>query len=145
MITKQAIYAALGLSRQQYHQYRQRRFRRQQLYDEAERALLLARADHPRIGLAKAWYQLRPAIGRTRFIREMTRRGHALRLKRSYQRTTRSAKRRFPNLIKGLVINDINLIWQSDTTYFRIGNRFFYLTFIVDLYSRRIVGYCPGT
>lgn len=72
----------------------------------------------------------------------MTRRGHALRAKRSYQRTTRSGSYRFPNLIKGLVINDINLVWQSDTTYFRIADRFFYLTFIVDLYSRRIVGHC---
>ncbi|MEM7571958.1 MAG: hypothetical protein AAF433_03610 [Bacteroidota bacterium] len=43
MIPKQAIYAALGFSRQQYHQYQQRRLHYQQLYDEAERALLLAR------------------------------------------------------------------------------------------------------
>ncbi|MEL7159783.1 MAG: DDE-type integrase/transposase/recombinase [Bacteroidota bacterium] len=39
------------------------------------------------------------------------------------------------------MINDVNLIWQSDTTYFRLGERWVYLTFIIDIYSRLIVGY----
>lgn len=140
-MTKQVIYGALDMSRQQFHQYFKRRVSLDQLYDEAESALLLLRKAHGGLGLTKAWYQIQPPLGRHRFIREMTGRGHALRTKRSYIRTTRSGSSRFPNLIKGLVINDINLVWQSDTTYFRMGERHYYLTFIIDLYSRYVVGY----
>jgi len=34
-----------------------------------------------------------------------------------------------------------NQVWVSDITYYEIGGRFYYLIFIMDLYSRRILGY----
>jgi len=34
-----------------------------------------------------------------------------------------------------------NQVWASDITYYRIGERFYYITFILDLYSRFIVGH----
>ena len=40
------------------------------------------------------------------------------------------------------MLNRANQLWQSDITYFRIGDNFYYLTFIVDVYTRMIVGYC---
>ena len=47
----------------------------------------------------------------------------------------------FENLIKGMELKGINQVWVSDITYYRIGERFYYLTFILDLYSRYIVGH----
>lgn len=63
---------------------------------------------------------------------------YALAIKRSYVRVTRSAGYRFPNLIKGLIVNAVNQVWQSDTTYYRVAERYYYLTFIIDVYSRNL-------
>ena len=50
----------------------------------------------------------------------------------------------FPNLIEGLVLSGINQLIQTDITYIRIKERFYYLVLIIDVYSRRIVGYHVG-
>lgn len=145
-ISKERIYEALQTSRQAVHQYLSHRHVYLQRVDEAEAMLLLHRKNHPGLGLVKAYGQIIPkGLGRDRFVFEMTRRGHALPIKRNYVRTTRSDGYRFPNLIKGLVINDVNLVWQSDTTYFRIGEKWYYITFIIDVYSRLIVGHHVAT
>jgi transposase InsO family protein len=41
----------------------------------------------------------------------------------------------------GFELTGINQVWVSDITYYRIGEQFYYLTFILDLYSRFIVGH----
>lgn len=145
-ISNERIYEAMDTSRQAVDQYSTRQERYLQRVDEAEATLLLHRKGHPGLGLVKAYGQTSPAgLGRDRFVFEMTRRGHALPIKRNYVRTTRSDGRRFPNLIKGLVINGVNLVWQSDTTYFRMGEKWCYITFIIDVYSRLVVGYHLST
>ncbi|MEG9329251.1 DDE-type integrase/transposase/recombinase [Salinimicrobium catena] len=35
----------------------------------------------------------------------------------------------------------VNQIWVSDITYYEMNSKFYYLTFIMDQYSRRIIGY----
>jgi transposase InsO family protein len=37
-----------------------------------------------------------------------------------------------------------NQVWQSDITYFNLGGRFYYLTFIIDAYTRRTVGWAAS-
>ncbi|MBK8811967.1 MAG: DDE-type integrase/transposase/recombinase [Acidobacteria bacterium] len=62
--------------------------------------------------------------------------------KRAYHRTTDSrGVTRFDNLIAGFELTGVNQVWVSDIAYYRIGERFYYLTFIMDLFSRRIVGW----
>ena len=46
-----------------------------------------------------------------------------------------------PYLLKGLDINRPNLVWQIDITYIPMKNGFLYLTAIIDVYSRYIVGW----
>ena len=141
--TQGYIYEVLGSSRQALAQYEKRKTAREACLIELEFLLNSYRKNHPGMGLVKAYYLLNPScIGRDGFVAEMRHRGYALARKKSHTRTTHSGKKRFPNLIKLLIINDINLIWQSDTTYFRLREQFYYLTFILDVYSRRIVGYC---
>ena len=48
---------------------------------------------------------------------------------------------RFENLLVGFESTGVNQVWVSDITYYRIGDKFYYLTFILDLYSRFIVGH----
>ena len=45
------------------------------------------------------------------------------------------------NHIKGMVIDGINQVWTADITYIRINNGFVYLAVILDLFSRKVIGY----
>ncbi len=67
-------------------------------------------------------------------------------LKRSYITTTNSKHSNpiYPNLIKDKVVSGINQIWSSDITYIRILFGFVYLAAIIDIYSRKVVGYAIG-
>jgi len=47
----------------------------------------------------------------------------------------------YPNLLKGLEVTDINQVWVADITYIRILTGFVFLAVILDVFSRRIVGW----
>ena len=44
-------------------------------------------------------------------------------------------------MIDGLLVTHINQVVQSDITYIHLNGDFYYLVFIIDVYSKRIVGY----
>ena len=60
---------------------------------------------------------------------------------RSYIRTTYPGTIRYDNLVHGKIITDINCLWASDITYFKPYDQTFYIVVILDVYSRRIIGY----
>ena len=47
----------------------------------------------------------------------------------------------YPNHIAGMTLDGINQVWASDFTYIRIENGFVYLAVILDLYSRKVIGW----
>ena len=47
----------------------------------------------------------------------------------------------YPNLLEGMIINNINQVWVSDITYIRISTCFIFLAVVMDLYSRKIIGW----
>jgi putative transposase len=47
----------------------------------------------------------------------------------------------YPNLIAGMSVTRLNQVWVSDITYIRIGTGFVYLAVILDVFSRRVVGW----
>lgn len=47
----------------------------------------------------------------------------------------------YPNLIEELTIDGVNQVWTADITYIRIENGFVYLAVILDLYSRKVIGW----
>ncbi len=49
--------------------------------------------------------------------------------------------RKWPNLIKKLHLNAPNQLWVSDITYWKIADKFLYISFVTDAYSHKIVGY----
>jgi transposase InsO family protein len=69
------------------------------------------------------------------------------RVKRKWVKTTHSKHpfRRYPNLVRGLVISRLNQVWLSDITYIRIRTGFVYLAAILDAYSRKAIGYAVST
>jgi transposase InsO family protein len=47
----------------------------------------------------------------------------------------------YPNLVLGKSVTKPNQYWVSDMTYIRLGHEFVYLAVILDLFSRRCVGW----
>jgi len=50
----------------------------------------------------------------------------------------------YPNLARFLVLTGINQLWVADITYIRLQREFIYLAVILDVYSRRVVGWSLG-
>ena len=47
----------------------------------------------------------------------------------------------YPNLVKNRQLRSVNEVWVADITYIRIQSSFVYLAALLDLYSRRVVGW----
>ena len=47
----------------------------------------------------------------------------------------------YPNLARHIVLSGINQLWVADITYVRLRVEFIYLAVILDVYSRRVVGW----
>jgi transposase InsO family protein len=47
----------------------------------------------------------------------------------------------YPNLVKGLKITRLNQVWASDITYIHLSSEFVYLAVILDLFSRKCIGW----
>jgi putative transposase len=98
---------------------------------------------HPGMGLRTIYDMLQPeGIGRDAFIALGLREGYRLKAIEKKTRTTYRIKyNRYKNLLVGKKFTGVNQIWSSDITYFYCLDRFYYLVLIMDVYSRRIVGY----
>jgi transposase InsO family protein len=132
----------LGISKQAVSQHCRR-----QLALQAAIPKLIAEADalrkkHPGCGVQKMYYQIKPSfLGRDKFIEIMMDNGFRLRRPHHAKRTTIAGKVCYRNLIKGLKVFDPYHVWQSDITYVAVGAIFCYVVFIVDVYTKVIVGY----
>lgn len=58
-----------------------------------------------------------------------------------FRTTDSSGVVRFDDLLKTANLSNINEAWSSDITYFEVNKRFYYITFVLDCFSRRILGY----
>jgi putative transposase len=47
----------------------------------------------------------------------------------------------YPNLACRMIVTDINQLWVADITYVRLQQEFIYLAVILDVYSRRVIGW----
>lgn len=105
------------------------------------------RDNNPRLSCREIYYMLLPKYtGRDHFEAFCFDHGFKLEVTRNWHRTTDSlGVIRFPNLLLDLdELTGVNQLWVSDITYYQIDKDVFYLTFITDIYSRVIVGYCAS-
>ena len=82
-------------------------------------------------------------VNRKRVIRLM-RADNLLCLKKTFKpQTTDSSHtlRVYPNLAKGMEVTDVNQLWVADITYVRLEHEFIYLAAVLDVYSRRCIGW----
>ena len=82
-------------------------------------------------------------VNHKKVLRIMRERGLLCKPKRRFLKTTDSnhSYRTYPNLLNGCTVTDINQVWAADITYIRILTAFVYLAVILDIYSRKTIGY----
>lgn len=149
-LTMEQLYKIVGISRQGFHQYRQRTQLEDQLACRIVDRVKQHRVDHPRMG-ARPMYRLMQSkeedmdllqeLGRDKFESILLDKGLIVQPVRIFHKTTYAGAFRFANLVEGLRIRQLNQVWVSDLTYYRLTDGWAYLTFILDLYSRRCIGY----
>ena len=100
-----------------------------------------------------------PGYGYRRVTIELQNRGHSVKekivrkfmkednllcVKRRFKlRTTDSnhGEKIYPNLARDLKITGINQLWVADITYIQLSKEFVYLAVIIDVFSRRCIGW----
>lgn len=132
-----------GLSKQALHKHNVRKIalagEHEKIFEQAD----AIRREHPMIGCRKMGYMLCfKGQGRDKIERLLLAGGYRVKYAPNYLKTTRSIRQHYyPNLIEGMELTGINQVVQTDITYYWLNGKFYYLTFIVDVYSRRIIGH----
>ena len=139
------IYDWLGISKQAHHQQLRRRHDKRRLHLLCVYLIEQTRELHPGMGLVQIYQLNQPAgIGRKAFLELGKQEGFLLELPKSFIRTTRSVKsNRYANLLIDTEFTGVNQLWSVDITYFLVPGQkqTYYLFFIMDVYSRRILGW----
>lgn len=139
-----ALYQLIGISKQALHGHNARQFILLQQQERLIEQAVAIRKRHPNMG-CRTLYDLVEDIGLGRDRTEAFLLENGFRIKRKVnfiKTTVRQHFYKFPNLIKGLSIQGINKVWQTDITYFMLPcGKVCYLVFIIDIYSRRIIGH----
>lgn len=139
-----------GVSRQAYYQNKHSVYRDALEYDIILEEIRYIRKLHPKLGGRKLYLKMKAFLqshqikmGRDAFFSLLNSNNLLVRARRRYHVTTDSNHwmRKYPYLIKDLVALRPNHIWVSDITYWKVGKQNFYISFITDAYSRKIVGY----
>lgn len=132
----------MGTSKQNIHQQIRRETK---FLEEAEQLLMIVhqvREDHPTMGADTLHNKLSLMMGRDRFRIWYHDEGFTVKPKKNWRRTTDSSGViRFPNHTLDLELTGVNQLWVSDITYYEIDKKFYYITFIMDRFSRKIKGF----
>jgi transposase InsO family protein len=102
--------------------------------------------EFPGYGYRRVTEQLkrdRLPVNHKKVLRVMKESDLICRVKRKWVKTTDSRHpfRRYPNLLKGMIVSRLNQVWLSDITYIRICVGFVYLAAVLDACSRRVIGF----
>lgn len=141
------LYEIAATTRQAHHRLRH------QLQEKEDEFLLLTailceeRQKHPAMSLKKLYHRIAPEfIGRDAFIDFCMENGFETVFSYKKPQLTRSSDlRSYPNRLYDAVVGDINQVWVSDITYLKVDGKWCYITLIMDLYSRKVLGYHAAT
>ena len=142
---------ALEVSMSGYYQYRKRLHqpapRVQAKQTLLEEILSIYRAHDGRYGYLRITAELRKRgvqVGRHRIARIMQEEGLRARHKKRIRITTRANKRHTPSpnrLMQQFHVARTNCVWLSDITYIATDEGYLFLTVVLDLASRQIIGW----
>jgi putative transposase len=106
----------------------------------------LIRVEFPRTGYRMLLHHLKRGgikIGERKLRNILQKFELQFRYKKKFVRTTDSNHNHeiHPNLLEELTIDSVNQVWTVDITYIRINTGFVYLAIVLDLYSRKVIGW----
>lgn len=131
----------LGLSRQAMHQGYHRMIERQG--DRVQTCELAdqVRQDHPVMNCRDVYRCVAGQMPRGRDWSERTLLAAGFGVKARPRSFTQAGEHYEANLIEGLHVSGVNQLWQTDITYVWSGRRWHYLSFIIDVYSRKLLAW----
>lgn len=134
---KSQVARSIGVSRQLLYYQHKQRIKDWTLKTNIEKAL----HDHPSYGHKRLAICLN--INKKRILRVMKLYGLKPYRKRSKKHRYNKAKRdlEFPNLLLNNIPEYPNHIWASDFTHIAFKGKWLYLATIIDLYTRKIIGF----
>jgi transposase InsO family protein len=141
---------ALRVSRSGFYQWKKAELsqRAKQEAQLVEQIAEIFEAHKGRYGSPRVTQELRHKgvrCGKNRVARLMRQEALAGRKKKAFRpRTTVPGQSPAPNLIKDLEVTGTDQIWVSDITYVATMEGWLYLAVILDLFSRKIVGWKLG-
>jgi transposase InsO family protein len=102
--------------------------------------------DHERYGYRRVTAQLKRegvVVNKKRVQRIMQQEGLICKAAKKWVATTDSNHRYpiYPNLLKDAKVSGVNQAWVADITYIRILTAFVYLAVILDVFSRKAIGW----
>lgn len=86
-------------------------------------------------------------VNHKKVLRLMREDGLICRRKRAFRPVTTDSDHSYniyPNLIKDMEVTGLNQVWVADITYVRLLEGFVYLAAIVDIFSRKCIGWALG-
>lgn len=139
---------ALGLPRATYYRYRNAPEPVDPDIELRDAIQLLALA-FPAYGYRRITAQLRRdgwLVNHKRVLRLMREDNLLCLRKKRFVHTTDSAHDLlvYPNLVPDLILTDVDQLWVADLTYLRLPTEFIYLAVILDVFSRRCIGWELG-
>jgi transposase InsO family protein len=143
----------LHVSRSRYYAWRKNPLSKRAVEDaflarEVEAVFVEGRRNYGARSIQNRLVQNGVAISRRRVAKLMKKAGLAPKIKRKFKVTTNSkhSLKVAPNLLqRQFCVTQPNRVWAGDITYIPTRNGWLYLAIVMDLYSRKIVGWSMGT
>ena len=142
--------AWFGLTRQSYYQSKNRVEKVFIVKEILRYKIGDIRKDHKRLGGRKLFFKLETfmdehniKMGRDAFFDLLRDNKLLIKQRKRHHVTTNSNHwmKKYPHLIKDIEPIGPNHVWVSDITYWKTKGGHYYISFITDAYSRKIVGY----
>jgi len=102
----------------------------------------------PQYGVRQVYWELlwgyKKRVNKKRIHRVMREHGLRAQIYRGFKVSTTDSNhnnRIYPNLLHGKEVSAPNQVWVTDITYVRIQTCFVYLSVILDLFSRKVIGW----
>ena len=140
----------LGYSRQYFYKYRKSEQSNRIINRHVVGFVQDQRKILPMLGGKKVYHQIKPQLdsmgikmGRDKLFKLLYEHDLLIKPKRRYVITTNSKHwmRKYPNIIKGTVINQPEQLWVTDITYIKTDEGNCYLNLVTDAWSRKIMGF----
>lgn len=139
----------LGVGSSGYYAWKSRPLSRRRVQEVKllEEIWRVHRDSHENYGTIKVWEALREkkiTCGKHRIARLRRQNGIETKRRRQFKITTRSRHTRWvaPNLLRrDFSIQQPNKIWVGDVTYIPTRSGWLYLAVLLDLYSRKVIGW----